>query len=138
MDYESLRALGSIMGSGGLVVMDNTSSMPDVAKYFMQFCLDESCGKCLPCRVGTVEMYRILERFTSGKATREDLHTLEELCLLVKDTSLCGLGQSAPNPVLSTLRYFRPEYEAQIKESAVKVLLAEGAPREERDNGQNG
>jgi bidirectional [NiFe] hydrogenase diaphorase subunit len=138
VDYESLRALGSIMGSGGLVVMDNTSSMPDVAKYFMQFCLDESCGKCLPCRVGTVEMYRILERFTSGKATREDLHTLEELCLLVKDTSLCGLGQSAPNPVLSTLRYFRQEYEAQIKESAVKVLLAEGASPDGRDNGHNG
>lgn len=138
VDYESLRALGSIMGSGGLVVMDNTSNMPDVAKYFMQFCLDESCGKCLPCRVGTVEMHRILERFTSGTATREDLQTLEELCLLVKDTSLCGLGQSAPNPVLSTLRYFRPEYEAQIKENAVKVLLAQDALRSERDKDHNG
>jgi bidirectional [NiFe] hydrogenase diaphorase subunit len=126
------------MGSGGLVVMDNTSNMPDVAKYFMQFCLDESCGKCLPCRVGTVEMHRILERFTSGTATREDLQTLEELCLLVKDTSLCGLGQSAPNPVMSTLRYFRPEYEAQIKESAVEVLLAQDALRGKRDKDHNG
>ncbi len=124
VDYESLRALGSIMGSGGLVVMDDTSSMPDVAKYFMEFCVDESCGKCLPCRVGTVQMYHILERFTNGTATEVDLHHLEELCEMVRDTSLCGLGQSAPNPVLSTLRYFRKEYEAQIKkDSSLRWLV---------------
>jgi bidirectional [NiFe] hydrogenase diaphorase subunit len=116
VDYESLRALGSIMGSGGLIIMDDTSSMPDIAKYFMEFCMDESCGKCLPCRVGTVQMYRILDRFTSGAATHSDMQRLEELCVMVKETSLCGLGQSAPNPVLSTLRYFRAEYEAQIKD----------------------
>ncbi len=124
VDFESLKALGSIMGSGGLVVMDDESNMPDVAKFFMEFCMDESCGKCLPCRVGTVQMYRILDRFTSGAATRADMHKLEELCLLVKETSLCGLGQSAPNPVLSTLRYFRDEYEAQIKEPASPAAVA--------------
>jgi bidirectional [NiFe] hydrogenase diaphorase subunit len=126
VDFESLKALGSIMGSGGLVVMDDASSMPDVAKFFMEFCMDESCGKCLPCRVGTVQMYRILQRFTSGTASQADLKKLEELCLMVKETSLCGLGQSAPNPVLSTLRFFREEYEAQIKEP---VLARNGAGR---------
>jgi bidirectional [NiFe] hydrogenase diaphorase subunit len=123
MDYESLRALGSIMGSGGLIILDDTSSMPDIAKFFMQFCMDESCGKCLPCRVGTVQMYRILERFTDGAASRADLQKLEELCALVSATSLCGLGQSAPNPVLSTLRYFREEYEAQIKKAESQLSL---------------
>jgi bidirectional [NiFe] hydrogenase diaphorase subunit len=116
VDFESLKALGSIMGSGGLVILDDENSMPDMAKFFMEFCMDESCGKCLPCRVGTVQMYRILDRFTSGTATRADLQKLEELCVMVKETSLCGLGQSAPNPVLSTLRYFREEYESQIRE----------------------
>jgi len=116
VDYESLGALGSIMGSGGLVVMDERSCMADVAKYFIEFCMDESCGKCVPCRVGTVQMHRLLERITNGSATFEDLETLEELCILVRDTSLCGLGQNAPNPVISTLRYFREEYEAHIKE----------------------
>jgi len=116
VDYESLGALGSIMGSGGLVVMDERSCMADVAKYFIEFCMDESCGKCVPCRVGTVQMHRLLERITDGSATFEDLETLEELCVLVRDTSLCGLGQNAPNPVISTLRYFREEYEAHIKE----------------------
>jgi bidirectional [NiFe] hydrogenase diaphorase subunit len=116
VDYESLRELGSIMGSGGLIVMDDRSCMPDVAKFFMQFCMDESCGKCVPCRVGTVQMYRILERITSGSATPDDLTLLEELCTMVRETSLCGLGQSAPNPVLSTLRYFRDEYETHIRE----------------------
>lgn len=114
VDYESLRALGSIMGSGGLIVMDDKSCMVDVAKFFMEFCMDESCGKCVPCRVGTVEMYRILEHITDGSATMQDLATLEELCTMVRETSLCGLGQSAPNPVTSTLRYFRDEYEAHI------------------------
>jgi bidirectional [NiFe] hydrogenase diaphorase subunit len=116
VDYESLRALGSIMGSGGLIVMDDHSCMPDVAKYFMEFCMDESCGKCVPCRVGTVQMHRLLERITDGSATAADLAQLEALCPLVSQTSLCGLGQSAPNPVLSTLRYFRAEYEAHIRE----------------------
>ncbi len=114
VDYESLRELGSIMGSGGLIVMDDRSCMPDVAKFFMQFCMDESCGKCAPCRVGTVQMYRILERITSGSATPDDLTLLQELCTMVRETSLCGLGQSAPNPVLSTLRYFREEYETHV------------------------
>jgi bidirectional [NiFe] hydrogenase diaphorase subunit len=91
----------------------------------MQFCMDESCGKCLPCRVGTVQMYRILDRITVGTATRADLHKLEELCVMVKETSLCGLGQSAPNPVLSTLRYFRDEYEAQLQESTPWLELME-------------
>lgn len=116
VDYESLRALGSIMGSGGLIIMDDHSCMVDVAKFFMEFCMDESCGKCVPCRVGTVQMYRLLERITNGSATMQDLALLEELCTMVQETSLCGLGASAPNPVLSTLRYFRDEYEIHIKE----------------------
>ncbi|BDD86508.1 NuoF family protein [Desulfofustis limnaeus] len=114
VDYESLSRLGSIMGSGGLVVMDDTSCMPDVAKFFMEFCMDESCGKCVPCRVGTVQLHQILEHITNGSATQEDLDKLEELCIMMKETSLCGLGQSAPNPLLSTLKYFRQEYEAHI------------------------
>jgi bidirectional [NiFe] hydrogenase diaphorase subunit len=116
MDYESLKSLGSIMGSGGLIVMDSHSCMVDVAKYFMDFCADESCGKCVPCRVGTVQMHRILERICSGQAKANDLQILRELCDLVRETSLCGLGQSAPNPVLSTLRYFLDEYRVHIEE----------------------
>lgn len=116
LDYESLRALGSIMGSGGLIIMDERSCMVDVAKYFMDFCRDESCGKCVPCRVGTVQMHRILERITQGRATPADLAQLRELCVLVQETSLCGLGQSAPNPVLSTIRYFMDEYTAHIED----------------------
>jgi bidirectional [NiFe] hydrogenase diaphorase subunit len=111
VDYESLGALGSIMGSGGLIVMNSTSRMVDVAKYFMDFCRDESCGKCIPCRVGTVHIHDLLDKISKGKATKDDLGLLEELCVMVKETSLCGLGQSAPNPVLSTLRFFRHEYE---------------------------
>jgi len=114
VDYESLRALGSIMGSGGLIIMDERSCMVDVAKFFMEFCMDESCGKCVPCRVGTVQMHRVLERITEGSATMADLERLQELCTMVKETSLCGLGQSAPNPVLSTIRYFMDEYTAHI------------------------
>ncbi|MDA0746184.1 MAG: NAD(P)H-dependent oxidoreductase subunit E [bacterium] len=114
MDYESLKALGSIMGSGGLVVMDEQSCMPDVARFFMEFCMDESCGKCVPCRVGTVQMHRILDKITKGSATELDMKHLEDLCRMVGETSLCGLGQTAPNPVLSTLRYFRDEYEAHV------------------------
>lgn len=117
VDFESLRALGSIMGSGGLVVMDDTSSMPDVAKFFMEFCMDESCGKCVPCRVGTVQMHALLQKVVDQQATPADLQKLEQLCVMVQRTSLCGLGQSAPNPVLSTLRYFRHEYEALAKKA---------------------
>jgi bidirectional [NiFe] hydrogenase diaphorase subunit len=116
VEYESLRALGSIMGSGGMIIMDETSSMVEVAKYFMEFCMSESCGKCVPCRVGTVQMHGLLDKFSQGEATVEDLELLEELCEVVASTSLCGLGQSAPNPVLSTLRFFRNEYEEQLNE----------------------
>ncbi|HMD48160.1 MAG TPA: NADH-quinone oxidoreductase subunit NuoF, partial [Bryobacteraceae bacterium] len=114
VDYETLTKLGSIMGSGGMIVMDETSSMVDVASYFMEFCMTESCGKCIPCRAGTAQMHELLGRFKSRCATQRDLALLESLCDLVRNTSLCGLGQSAPNPVTSTLRYFRPEYEAAM------------------------
>ena len=106
MDYESLAKVGSIMGSGGLIVMDETSCMVDVAKFFMEFCMSESCGKCVPCRVGTTQIYNILERITQGQGTPSDIAMLEELADLVKNTSLCGLGQTSPNPTMSTLRYF--------------------------------
>ncbi|MFQ4144034.1 NADH-quinone oxidoreductase subunit NuoF [Chlorogloeopsis sp. ULAP02] len=117
VDYESLTALGSMMGSGGMIVMDQSTNMVDVAKFFMEFCMDESCGKCIPCRVGTVQLYRLLTKIREGKASVADLELLEELCEMVKNTSLCGLGQSAPNPVFSTLRYFREEYLALIKKA---------------------
>jgi bidirectional [NiFe] hydrogenase diaphorase subunit len=110
VDYESLVKLGSIMGSGGMVVMDEHTNMVDVARFYMQFCMEESCGKCIPCRAGTVQMYNLLTKIVERRGTLKDLEQLEELCDLVKHTSLCGLGQSAPNPVLSTLRYFRNEY----------------------------
>jgi bidirectional [NiFe] hydrogenase diaphorase subunit len=103
------------MGSGGMVVMDETSSMVDVARYFMEFCMTESCGKCIPCRAGTVQMYNLLTKILERKATLKDLESLEELCDMVKHTSLCGLGQTAPNPVISTLRYFRNEYLALLQ-----------------------
>ncbi|HYG67091.1 MAG TPA: NuoF family protein [Anaeromyxobacteraceae bacterium] len=116
VDYDSLLGVGAMMGSGGLIVMDETSCMVDVAKFFMEFCRDESCGKCVPCRAGTVQMYDLLDRITKGEATHEDLGRLEELAELLKATSLCGLGQTAPNPVVSTLRYFRDEYLAHVVE----------------------
>ena len=116
LDYESLNELGAIMGSGGLVVMDEGSCMVDVAKFFIQFVTEESCGKCTPCRVGTKRMYEILDRITTGRGVPEDIAKLERLGHWIKQTSLCGLGQSAPNPVLSTLRYFRHEYEMHIME----------------------
>jgi bidirectional [NiFe] hydrogenase diaphorase subunit len=115
IDYDSLQTLGSIMGSGGLIIMDGQSCMPDVARFFIEFCMDESCGKCVPCRVGTAQMYQLLKNITNGSGRMADLSSLEELCTMVKETSLCGLGQSAPNPVLSTIRYFRDEYETHIK-----------------------
>ncbi len=115
VDYDTLRQAGSIMGSGGMIVMDETSSMVDVARYFMEFCMTESCGKCVPCRVGTFQMHGLLDKIAKGQGTPADLALLEELCEVVQMTSLCGLGQTAPNPVLSTLRYFRAEYEAKLQ-----------------------
>lgn len=121
IDYENLAALGSIMGSGGLVIMNDRSCMVDVARFFMDFCRDESCGKCIPCRVGTSQMLRILERICNGSAVMEDLDKLQELAVMVQDTSLCGLGFTSPNPTLSTLRYFREEYEAHIRDRKCPV-----------------
>ena len=116
IDYDNLISIGSMMGSGGLIVMDETDCMVDIAKFFLEFTVEESCGKYTPCRVGTKRMLEILTKITKGQATMEDLDKLEELCYYVKENSACGLGQTAPNPVLSTLRYFRDEYEAHIKE----------------------
>ncbi len=110
VDYESLTRLGSMMGSGGMIVLDQTTNMVDVARYFMEFCQEESCGKCIPCRVGTVQLHQLLTKICEGNAVAADLELLETLCDMVKHTSLCGLGQAAPNPVLSTLNYFRDEY----------------------------
>lgn len=115
VDFESLGKLGSIMGSGGMVVMDDTTNMVEIAKFYMEFCMDESCGKCIPCRAGTVQMHHLLEKIAQRQATLRDLAKLEELCDMVKNTSLCGLGQTAPNPVLSTLRFFRKEYEERLQ-----------------------
>ncbi|MBS3786956.1 NADH-quinone oxidoreductase subunit NuoF [Candidatus Bipolaricaulota bacterium] len=115
VDYESLQEAGSIMGSGGLIVMDEETCLVEVARFFLDFIQDESCGKCTPCRDGTKRMLEILERLTSGNSTEEDIKILEELSHYVKESSLCGLGQTAPNPVLSTLRYFRNEYEAHLE-----------------------
>lgn len=114
IDFENLAAIGSIMGSGGLIVMDEDNCMVDIAKFFLEFTVDESCGKCTPCRVGTVRMLEILDKITSGNGTLEDIDKLEELCNYVKSASLCGLGQTAPNPVLSTLKFFRDEYIAHV------------------------
>ncbi len=115
VDYQTLGKLGSIMGSGGLVIIDDTTGMPDFSRFFMDFCVDESCGKCVPCRVGTVKIRSMLDNIIAGKSSAGDLDKLEKLCRLVKTSSLCGLGQSAPNPVLSTLRYFRHEYEDLVQ-----------------------
>ena len=114
VDYDSLVKLGSIMGSGGMIVMDQDDDMVDVARFFMEFCMDESCGKCIPCRAGTAALYALLTRITRGQAAESDLQEVERLCAAVSDTSLCGLGQTAPNPVVSTLRHFREEYLAHI------------------------
>jgi len=121
VDYESLSAAGSMMGSGGMVVMDQDTSMVGVAKYYMEFCQEESCGKCIPCRAGTVQMYDLLKKLLAEEATAADLAQLQELCDMVKATSLCGLGQTAPNPVLSTLRYFESEYQNLLQPSLSKV-----------------
>lgn len=120
VDYESLKGLSSVMGSGGMIVMDDTSSMVDVARYFMEFCMSESCGKCVPCRVGTVQMHHILNKFSQHRGELSDIDLLERLCDMVKYTSLCGLGQSAPNAVISTLRFFREEYLARLAQTELE------------------
>jgi NADH-quinone oxidoreductase subunit F len=122
VDYESLQKLGAIMGSGGMIVMDEDDCMVDVARFFLEFTVDESCGKCTPCREGTRQMLKILDKITSGEGTERDLEELERLANVIKDTSLCGLGQTAPNPVLSTLQYYRDEYEAHVKEKRCPAL----------------
>ena len=135
IDYDNLIAIGSMMGSGGLIVMDEDDCMVDIAKFFLEFTVEESCGKCTACRIGTKRMLEILTKITKGQATMEDLDKLEDLCYYVKSNSLCGLGQTAPNPVLSTLRYFRDEYEAHIKEKrcpagVCKALLSYNIDRD--------
>lgn len=116
IDYENLKKIGSMMGSGGLIVMDEDNCMVDIAKFFLEFTVEESCGKCVPCRVGTKRLLEILEKITMGKATLADLDRMEELCHHIQENSLCGLGQTAPNPVLSTFRYFKDEYLAHVEE----------------------
>lgn len=132
VDYESIAKVGSIMGSGGMIVMDDTSDMVDVARFFMEFCMTESCGKCVPCRVGTAQMHDILQNIIDGKASAGDLAMLENMCDMVRNTSLCGLGMTAPNPVVSTLRYFRHEYESRLVSEDAKWH------RVEHSNGQAG
>lgn len=116
MDYDNLKKIGSMMGSGGLIVMDDTSCMVDVAKFFLEFAVEESCGKCVPCRVGTKRLLELLNNVTTGVANLNDIHRIENLCKYIKLNSLCGLGQSAPNPVLSTLKYFKDEYKTHVVE----------------------
>ena len=116
IDYDNLISIGSMMGSGGMIVMDEDNCMVDIAKFFLEFTVDESCGKCTPCRIGNKRLLEYLNKITNGTATLQDLDDMEKLCYYIKDNSLCGLGQTAPNPVLSTLRYFRDEYVAHIVE----------------------
>ncbi|TVQ22405.1 MAG: NADH-quinone oxidoreductase subunit L [Leptolyngbya sp. DLM2.Bin15] len=118
VDYDSLMKVGSMMGSGGMVVMDHETSMVEVARFYMEFCRGETCGKCVPCRTGTVQLYSLLNKLVNRQATQADLDTMEALCYMVKETSLCGLGMTAPNPVLSTLRYFKEEYDALLQTPA--------------------
>lgn len=129
IDYKSLNDLGSMMGSGGMIVVDEDTCMVDFAKFFLQFTRDESCGKCTPCRVGNMRILEILEKITSGKATMEDLDKLEELCNYVKSNSLCGLGQTSPNPVLSTLKYFRDEYIEHIRDHKCRAGVCKSMTR---------
>ncbi len=116
IDYDNLIAIGSMMGSGGLIVMDEDNCMVDIAKFFLEFTVDESCGKCTPCRIGNKRLYEMLDKVTKGEATMEDLDKMEALCHYIKENSLCGLGQTAPNPVLSTMKYFRDEYVAHVRD----------------------
>ncbi|MGB4730018.1 MAG: NADH-ubiquinone oxidoreductase-F iron-sulfur binding region domain-containing protein, partial [Candidatus Hydrothermia bacterium] len=132
IDYESLKRLGTIMGSGGVIVLDEDTCMVNFAKFFLDFTKEESCGQCAPCRIGLKHLYDILDRITKGEGEMEDLETLEKLGDEIRKTSLCGLGQSAPNPVLSTLKYFRDEYVEHIKEKKCKAGVCElERPREE-------
>jgi len=116
IDYESLSSIGSMMGSGGLIVMDEDNCMVDIAKFYLEFTMEESCGKCTPCRVGNVRMHEMLTEITEGKGTPEHIKKLRSLGRVIQDTALCGLGQTAPNPVLSTLHFFEDEYRAHIEE----------------------
>ena len=126
VDYDNLTAIGSIMGSGGMIVMDEDNCMVDIAKFFLEFTVDESCGKCTPCRIGIRRMLEMLEKITSGNAELADLDRLEKLCYFIKENALCGLGQTAPNPVLSTLRYFRSEYEAHVIDKRCPAGVCKG------------
>lgn len=116
IDYDNLLGIGSMMGSGGMIVMDETDNMVDIAKFYLEFTMDESCGRCTPCRIGTKRLYEMLNKITSGKATMADLDAMKQLAYMIKDSSLCGLGQTAPNPVISTMKYFWDEYLALIKD----------------------
>ncbi|MBN1398306.1 MAG: SLBB domain-containing protein [Bacteroidetes bacterium] len=127
VDYESLQTVGAMMGSGGMIVIDNTSNMVEVAKFFSEFCMDESCGKCVPCRVGTKHIHIMLDKIIKGEASESDFELLKELCVMVKETSLCGLGQSAPNGVLSTIRFFEEEYRAKLKKQDGKQSQQESS-----------
>ena len=133
IDYDNLIAIGSMMGSGGLIVMDEDNCMVDIAKFFLEFTVDESCGKCTPCRIGNKRLLEMLTKVTEGKATMEDLDEMEKLCYYIKQNSLCGLGQTAPNPVLSTLRYFRSEYEAHVKDKVCPAHVCKRLLRFEID-----
>ena len=126
IDYDNLLGIGSMMGSGGLIVMDEDNCMVDIAKFFLEFTVDESCGKCTPCRIGTKRLYEILDKITKGQGTLEDIDKMEELCYYIKANSLCGLGQTAPNPVLSTLRYFRDEYIAHVVDKKCPAGVCKG------------
>lgn len=126
IDYDSLTSIGSMMGSGGLIVMDEDNCMVDIARFFLEFIVDESCGKCAPCRIGTKRMKEILDRIVEGKGEEGDIEKLEQLGAMIKESALCGLGQTAPNPVLSTIRYFRDEYEAHIKEKRCPAGACKG------------
>ena len=126
IDYDNLLGIGSMMGSGGLIVMDEENCMVDIAKFFLEFTVDESCGKCTPCRIGTKRLYEILDKITKGQGTLEDIDKMEELCYYIKANSLCGLGQTAPNPVLSTLRYFRDEYIAHVVDKKCPAGVCKG------------
>ena len=129
IDYENLAAIGSIMGSGGLIIMDEDNCMVDIAKFFLEFTVDESCGKCAPCRIGTRRLLELITKITEGKATMEDLDKIEDLCLAIKSSALCALGQTAPNPVISTLRYFKDEYIAHIKDKTCPAHVCKALVR---------
>jgi NADH:ubiquinone oxidoreductase subunit F (NADH-binding) len=116
IDYDSLKCIGSMMGSGGMIVMDDTVNMVNIAKFYLEFTMDESCGRCTPCRIGTKRMFELLHKITSKKGTMADIDALKQLAYMIKGSSLCGLGQTAPNPVISTMKYFWDEYMALVKD----------------------